>query len=104
MKRLWMTLGVVASRRAGSPLRRWRRTIGRGSRAQITDESRGALPGVTVTLQNEATGVATDRVTDAEGRYLFDFVEPGTYSVSAAAAGIPRRPSRRPCACRSAAT
>src|SRR4029453_2662913 len=55
---------------------------------QITDESRGALPGVTVTLANEATGVASDRVTDAEGRYRFDFVDPGNYSISAALQGF----------------
>jgi hypothetical protein len=55
---------------------------------QITDESRGALPGATVTLLNEATGVGSDRVTDAEGRYRFDFVDPGNYSISAALQGF----------------
>ena len=48
---------------------------------QVLDDNRGALPGVNVTLHNEGTGVATSRVTDGEGRYLFDFVEPGGYSV-----------------------
>jgi hypothetical protein len=47
----------------------------------IVDESKAALPGVTVTLTNDATGVAVTRVTNAEGRYLFDFVEPGTYTI-----------------------
>jgi hypothetical protein len=55
---------------------------------QITDESRGALPGVTVTLANDATGVSTDRVTDAEGRYRFDFVDPGNYNVTGALQGF----------------
>ncbi len=49
---------------------------------QVVDDNRGALPGVNVTLHNEGTGVATSRVTDGEGRYLFDFVEPGGYSVT----------------------
>ena len=44
---------------------------------RIVDTSQAALPGVTVTLTNVATGVAVDRVSDGEGRYLFDFVEPG---------------------------
>ena len=55
---------------------------------QITDESRGALPGVSVTLVNDATGVSGNRVTDAEGRYRFDFVEPGSYGVSAELQGF----------------
>ena len=60
----------------------------RAKSGQITDESRGALPGVTVTLLNEATGVGSDRVTDAEGRYRFDFVDPGNYNVTAQLQGF----------------
>ena len=55
---------------------------------QIIDESRGALPGANVTLANESTGVSSNRVTDAEGRYRFDFVEPGSYSVTAELQGF----------------
>src|SRR5918996_3640563 len=47
----------------------------------VGDTSEGALPGVTVTLVNDATGVAVTRVTDGEGHYLFDFVEPGVYTI-----------------------
>jgi hypothetical protein len=47
----------------------------------IVDSSQGALPGVAVRLINEATGVAAERISDAEGRYLFDFVEPGIYTI-----------------------
>ncbi|MCL4813455.1 MAG: carboxypeptidase regulatory-like domain-containing protein, partial [Vicinamibacteraceae bacterium] len=49
----------------------------------VFDESQGALPGATVTLTNDATGVAATRVTDSNGRYLFDFVEPGLYTLTA---------------------
>src|SRR4029453_5245188 len=49
---------------------------------RIVDTSQAALPGVMVKLTNTATGVTVDRVSDGEGRYLFDFVEPGTYTVS----------------------
>ena len=41
------------------------------------------MPGVTVTLINVATGVTSDRVTDDKGHYLFDFVDPGLYSITA---------------------
>jgi hypothetical protein len=49
----------------------------------VFDESQGALPGATVTLLNDATGVAATRITEADGRYLFDFVEPGIYTIVA---------------------
>jgi len=54
----------------------------------IVDASQGALPGATVTLSNTATLISVTRVTDGEGRYLFDFVEPGTYTVSATLSGF----------------
>jgi Carboxypeptidase regulatory-like domain/TonB dependent receptor len=54
----------------------------------VTDSTQGTMPGVIVTLTNDATGVAVERVTDAQGRYLFDFVEPGAYSVSASLTGF----------------
>ena len=49
----------------------------------IVDPSQGALPGATVTLINTATGVEATRVSDTNGRYVFDFVDPGTYKMRA---------------------
>src|SRR6185436_8849056 len=54
----------------------------------VNDESHGALPGVTVTLRNDATGVAVTRPTNQEGRYVFDFIDPGTYTVVAELQGF----------------
>jgi hypothetical protein len=54
----------------------------------ITDASQGAIPGVTVTLLNEATNVSVFKVSDPQGHYLFDFVDPGTYTVFAELAGF----------------
>ena len=54
----------------------------------IVDESSGALPGATVTLRNDATGVAVTRPTNQDGRYVFDFVDPGTYTVIAELQGF----------------
>ncbi len=56
----------------------------------VTDQSQGALPGATVTLTNTATGVAVTRPTNAEGRYIFDFVDPGTYVIVAELDGFRR--------------
>ena len=60
----------------------------------VLDESKAALPGVVVTLKNDATGVSVDRVSDGQGRYLFDFVEPGTYSIVASLEGFKRAEQR----------
>jgi hypothetical protein len=49
----------------------------------VQDTSQASLPGATVTLTNNATGVAATRVTDADGRYVFDFVDPGSYTMRA---------------------
>ncbi len=57
---------------------------------QVVDESKGALPGATVTLTNVETGVAVTRVTDGEGRYLVDFVDPGTYTLTGELDGFRR--------------
>src|SRR5215510_10241350 len=87
MKTLWMTLRVVAALAwLAAPVNAqdYRARV----QGQIVDESKGALPGVTVTMLNEATGVSSDRVSDAEGRYRFDFVDPGNYSVTAALQGF----------------
>jgi len=55
---------------------------------RIVDTSQAALPGVAVKLTNVATGVTVERVSNGEGRYLFDFVEPGTYTVIAELQGF----------------
>ena len=54
----------------------------------VVDQSRGALPGATITLRNDATGVAVTRPTNQDGRYVFDFVDPGTYTVIAELQGF----------------
>ena len=54
----------------------------------VSDPTGGVLPGATVVLTNDGTGVAATRITNADGRYLFDFVESGTYTVSAELTGF----------------
>ncbi len=56
----------------------------------VTDESQAALPGAMVTLTNTATGVAATRSANAEGRYIFDFVDPGTSVIVAELDGFRR--------------
>jgi Tfp pilus assembly major pilin PilA len=64
------------------------------SRAQITglvtDSSGAIVPNATVTLSNAATGISTVRKTSDTGLYVFDLVNPGTYSVQVEATGFPK--------------
>ena len=54
----------------------------------ITDSSQAAVPGATVTLLNQRTGVSSTRETNESGLYLFDLVLPGTYSVTVESVGF----------------
>jgi hypothetical protein len=54
----------------------------------VTDTSQAAVVGAAVTLLNVKTGVATTQVTNEAGRYLFDLVDPGTYTVTVEFAGF----------------
>jgi protocatechuate 3,4-dioxygenase beta subunit len=45
----------------------------------VTDVNAAAVPGARVVLRNVETGVEVVRQTDADGRFLFDFVDPGNY-------------------------
>jgi len=56
----------------------------------VTDPTNAVAVGATVTLLNTNTGVSTVRTTDLAGHYLFDLVEPGTYSVAVEMAGFKR--------------
>jgi hypothetical protein len=54
----------------------------------LTDETQLAVPGATVTLRNDATGVTVTRTSGPEGRYLFDYVDPGTYTLTSELSGF----------------
>jgi outer membrane receptor protein involved in Fe transport len=54
----------------------------------VTDETGGVLPGVTVTVRNQATGVSRDTVTDKAGRFRAPLLPVGTYEVSAVLQGF----------------
>jgi hypothetical protein len=54
----------------------------------VTDETRGALPGVTITATNEATSVEYTAVSNAAGNYTIEALPVGTYLVKAALSGF----------------
>jgi len=54
----------------------------------VTDDTGGALPGVTISVVNKANGVSTAVVTGPEGRYRIVELQPAAYEISAELAGF----------------
>jgi len=57
----------------------------------VTDESGGALPGVSVTIHNTATNFETTVITDASGRFRAVLLPLGPYEVTASLQGFGRQ-------------
>lgn len=57
-------------------------------RGKVTDESGGVLPGVSVLVTNEATGVFREVTTSPEGAFFMSQLVPGRYKVVAKLAGF----------------
>ena len=57
----------------------------------LTDESGAVLPGVTVTAILNATKETRTAVTDGSGRYRFNILPVGVYTVTAGVGGIRHR-------------
>ena len=49
----------------------------------VADSSGAVIPGVALVLKNDATNVEATKLSNGEGRYLFDYVDPGTYTLTA---------------------
>src|SRR5688572_6374621 len=54
----------------------------------VVKDAQGVIPGVTVTLLNDATVVSRETVTNESGEYSFPAVEPATYTVKVAVQGF----------------
>jgi hypothetical protein len=54
----------------------------------ITDPSQANLPGVSLSLTNESTGVAERAVSNPQGEYTFPLLQPGRYRLSVEAKGF----------------
>ena len=55
---------------------------------QVADLQRAAVPGATVVLRNNATGVSRTEKSNSAGLYTFADVDPGVYSVTVTSAGF----------------
>ncbi|MBI1898283.1 MAG: TonB-dependent receptor [Acidobacteria bacterium] len=56
----------------------------------VTDPSHAAVAGARVMLRSTQTAVEAVKTTDTNGYYIFDYVEPGTYTVVAELTGFRR--------------
>jgi trimeric autotransporter adhesin len=65
----------------------WAQTFTGGLRGAVRDAN-GVIPGVTVTLANDATGATRDAVSNDQGEYNFAAVPPGNYTVKAELTGF----------------
>jgi hypothetical protein len=54
----------------------------------VQDSQGGVLPGATVTLTSRATAAVLTATTDAQGRFVFAVVRPGTYTLQASMQGF----------------
>lgn len=54
----------------------------------VADSSQAVVAGANITLRNVETGVIAARQSNEFGKYLFDYVEPGTYTVSVESTGF----------------
>ncbi|MGH8245251.1 MAG: carboxypeptidase regulatory-like domain-containing protein, partial [Gammaproteobacteria bacterium] len=60
----------------------------------VTDPTGAVVPGATVILVHEGTGVTSTRTTEANGEALFDFLRVGSYLVRVEAKGFKRYESK----------
>ena len=67
-------------------------TLAQDARARVqglvSDTTQAVVAGANVTLRNDATGIQKTMQTSPVGQYLFDFVSPGTYTVSMEMSGF----------------
>jgi carboxypeptidase family protein len=57
-------------------------------RGTVSDQAGGRIPGATVALVNNATGLRYSKVTDIEGRFVLQLLPPGDYSGRAESTGM----------------
>lgn len=57
-------------------------------RGRVIDSSGGALPGATVMVRNQASGVFRQGVTTADGTYFLTGITPGVYEINAELTGF----------------
>lgn len=84
MMRHFLTIAILASCLGVSFAQDYRGKV----QGIVTDSSQAVIAGAKVTLVNVNTGFSVVKESSNLGNYRFDFVEPGTYTVTSEAAGF----------------
>jgi protocatechuate 3,4-dioxygenase beta subunit len=85
IRRLLMCALVIATARSGTA----QETVNYGSiRGRVADAQGAVIQGATVTARQIDTNVATDAVTDEEGRFRFPYLRVGAYAITVSAKGF----------------
>ena len=88
MSRHWLRFAVVLALTALFAAGAFAQASGGALHGRVTDETGGALPGVTVTATNDAIGFSRSTVTGSDGAYSLPSLPVGTYTVVADLAGF----------------
>src|SRR5262245_4261530 len=79
---------ILAALAIGAPMSRAQESASSGIVGQVTDSTRGALPGATVTVTNTGTNAQRSAVTDSEGRFTIPNLPPATYTIRVELSGF----------------
>jgi hypothetical protein len=80
---VWLIFGLFLSASVASAQTTTGTILG-----EVKDSTGGRLPGVTISLVNQANGATRDTVTDTLGTYRFTALPPSTYTLTATLAGF----------------
>src|SRR5215213_1820634 len=69
---------------SGASAQEFRATV----KGQVADTSQAALPGATVTVQNQETNEVATATTNNEGAYTIPFLRPGVYTLTVEMSGF----------------
>jgi len=69
---------------AGATAQEFRATV----KGQVVDSSQAALPGASVTVQNQETNEVATATTNTEGNFTVPFLKPGVYTLSVEMSGF----------------
>ena len=58
---------------------------------RVLDDSKAAMPGVTVTVTSKSTGTVRTAITGGDGDYTVTNLSPGAYTVASSCRGLPTR-------------
>ena len=86
MRRLLILSGIVGCLAVSSPALAQQGTS--DLRGRVTDQQGAALPGATIVVKNEETGMFRDSISGPDGTFLLSAMSPGTYEISAELQGF----------------